>query len=69
MYRLMVKVKARARDGKWVLFLFFAALKSDKHFCGNATCGNVVCDVLWLSLWTEQPHPLGGSRDRGHETT
>ena len=39
--------------------------------CSCATCGNVVCDVLWLSPCTQQgpwPHPLGGSCDRGHET-
>ena len=34
---------------------------------GNTTCG-VVSDVLRLSPCTEQPHPLGGSCGRVHET-
>ena len=42
---------------------FFSALKCDE--CGAA---NVVCDVPRISLYTEQPHPLSGSCDRGHET-
>ena len=48
---VQVRVRVRARDGKWVLFLlfFFSALKSDEHLCDDATCGNVVCDVLRLS--------------------
>ena len=68
MYRLGLGLGLGMGNG-FYSFFFFSALKSDEHLCGDATCGNVVCDVLRLSPCTKQPCPLGGSCDRGHEMT
>ena len=67
---VQVRVRVKARDGEWVYsFFFFFCFK--KWRTPLRRCHLWKCGVWHTAAFTcpEQPHPLGGSCDRGHETT
>ena len=68
---VQVRVRVRARDRKWVLFLLFSTLKSDEHLMWR--CHALV--AMWCVTYygfhpaPTSPTPLVGDVTWGHEMT